>query len=89
MGMGKKEVLELKLRIEMEKPSEIFSQSFLEDIYSLLTLSEWSEDVLLRLIKTPNLLQEVAQRIHNDDMFSAFFEQRARELILELTTDAP
>ena len=87
MAASKKEILELKLQIELESPSELFSRSFLEDIYSILTLSEWSEDLLLRLIKTPNLLQTIARTIHNDDIFSAFFEQRIRELILELAAE--
>ncbi|MCL2568295.1 MAG: hypothetical protein FWE12_02510 [Oscillospiraceae bacterium] len=87
MTADKKDILALKLQLELESPSELFSRSFLEDIYSVLTLSEWSEDMLLRLIKTPNLLQKVGRVLHNDDVFSVFFEQRTRELIVELITE--
>ena len=87
MAADKKDILALKLQLELETPSELFSRSFLEDIYSVLTLSDWSDDMLLRLIKTPNLLQEVARTLHNDDAFSAFFEQRTRELIIELIAE--
>jgi len=76
--------LESKLKRELDVPSSLFSQSFREDIYSVLTLSEWSDEVTLRLIQVPNLLQEIVGALHNDDMLSAFFEQRTRDLILEL-----
>ena len=78
------EALEEKLKKELAKQSELFSRSFHEDIYSVLTLTDWSDDVILRLIKTPNLLREVAWRLHDDDAFSEVFEQRAIELTLEL-----
>jgi len=81
---GKKGTLEVKLRRELETPTTFFSQSFYEDIYSVLALTEWSDEVILRLIRTPNLLQEVAQLLHNDDVFSTFLEQRIKDLALEL-----
>jgi len=84
---GKKEILELKLQIELENPSKLFSRSHLEDIYSVLTLNEWSGGVMLRLIETPNLLQEIARSLHTDDALSEFFEQRTRELILALAAE--
>ena len=87
MATDKKDILDLKLQLELEYPSGLFSRSFLEDIYSILTLNEWSDDLLLRLIKTPNLLQEVGRMLHNDDALSAFFEQRTRELIIELVAE--
>jgi len=87
MAAGKNDILELKLRVELEEPSELFSKSFLEDIYGILTLSEWSDAVMLRLIKTPHLLQEIAWALRNDDAFDTFFEQRVRALILELAGD--
>ena len=76
--------LELKLNRELNAQSKLLSQSFLEDIYAVLLLSEWSDDVILRLLQTPSLLQEVAYALHNDDVFSMFFEQRVMDLTLEL-----
>jgi len=76
--------LERKLIQELETPSALFSQSFREDIYFVLTLSEWSDEVMLRLIQVPNLLSEAARLLHNDDVLSMFTEQRAKDLILEL-----
>jgi len=87
MAVGKKEILELKLQIELEKSSELFSRSYLEDIYSILTLNEWSDDVMLRLIRASDLLQEIARTLHNDDVFSEFLEKRTRELILEFVEE--
>jgi len=81
---NQRDMLEQKLNKELERPSNLFNQSFLEDIHSVLTLNEWSDDVMLALIKTPNLLQALARILHNDDMLSALFEQRAKDLILEL-----
>jgi len=79
-----REALEEKLKRELAKSPGLFRQSYLEDVCSVLTLSEWSDDVLPRLIKTPNLLREIALALHDDDAFSAFFEHRVRELTLEL-----
>jgi len=84
---GKKEMLELKLQVELENPSKLFSRSSLEDIYSVLTLNEWSDEVMLKLINAPDLLQEIARTLHNDDAVSEFLEQRTRELILEFVTE--
>jgi len=76
--------LEIKLKRELEARSEQFRQSFHEDVCSVLTLTDWSDDVMLRLIQTPNLLQEVVSALHDDDVFSDFFDQRVKDLILEL-----
>ena len=76
--------LELKLKRELDTPPRFFSQSFREDIYSVLTLTKWSDELMSQLILTPDLLREVAWALHNDDVFSAFFEQRTIELTLEL-----
>ena len=76
--------LERKLQRELETPSRVFSQSFREDIYSILTLTDWSDDAMLRLLQTPNLLHQVTWAVHNDDVLSDFFGQRAKNLILEL-----
>ena len=78
------EALETKLKKELARSPEFLKQSFLEDICSVLIFTEWSDDVLPRLIKTPNLLREVALALHDDDMFSEIFEQRAKKLTLEL-----
>ena len=78
------EALETKLKKELAKSPEFFRQSFLEDICSVLILTAWSDDVLPRLIKTPNLLREIALTLHNDDAFTEVFEQRAIKLTLEL-----
>ena len=78
------EALEEKLKKELARQPEFSSNSFLEDVYSVLTLTEWSDDVILRFIKTPNLLREVAWRLRDDDVFSAVFEQRAIQLALEV-----
>jgi len=78
------DALEEKLKKELAKQSELFSRSFHEDIYSVLTLTDWSDDVILRLIKKPNLLREVAWTLHDDDTFSEFFEQRTIQLTMEL-----
>jgi len=78
------EALEKKLKKELERPSECFSRSFLEDIYSVLAVNEWNDDILLRFIKTPNLLREVAWMLHNDEVLSEVFEQRTVQLTLEL-----
>ena len=83
----KKEVLGLKLQIELENPSKLFSRSWLEDIYSILILDEWSNEVMHKLINTSDLLHEIARALHNDDVFSEFYEQRIRELILEFITE--
>jgi len=76
--------LEIKLKRELATPPKFFSQSFREDVYSVLALTEWSEDFMLRLIQTPDLLQEVMRSLHNDDVFSTLFEQRVKDLTLEL-----
>jgi len=77
--------LERKLIQELETPSQLFSQSLWEDVYSVLTLTEWNDEVMLYLVRVPGLLAEVAHALHNDDVFSGFFEQRTTDLILELT----
>ena len=78
------EALEKKLKKELAMPSEYFSRSFLEDICSVFAVNEWNDDVILRFIKTPNLLREVAWALHNDDALSEVFEQRTVQLTLEL-----
>jgi len=78
------EALEAKLKRELAKSPEFLRQSFLLDICSVLILTDWDDDVLPRLIKTPNLLREIALRLHDDDVFSEVFEQRAIKLTLEL-----
>jgi len=82
--VNRQELFETKLQRELETPSGVFSQSFREDIYSVLTLTDWSECTMRRLMQTPNLLQEVAWAVHNDDVLSDFFGQRTKDLILEL-----
>jgi len=82
--LGRTATLEAKLRRELATPPRFFSQSFREDVYSVLALTEWREDTMLRLIQTPNLLQEVMRSLHTDDVFSIFFEQRVKDLTLEL-----
>ena len=52
----------------------------------MLALTDWNDDVVSQLLQTPNLLQEVARALHNDDTFSEFFEQRTKELTLEYIT---
>ncbi|MCL2841989.1 MAG: hypothetical protein FWE28_00795 [Oscillospiraceae bacterium] len=79
-----KDILDIKLQTEMHEPSQLFSQSFIEDIYSILTLNEWSDERLLRLIEVPNLLTTLAHALHVDDLFAEFFERRVRELVLGL-----
>jgi len=76
--------LERKLQRELGASSRVFSQSFLEDVYGVLILTDWHDDTMRRLIQRPNLLQEVAWAVHNDDVLSDFFGQRAKDLILEL-----
>ena len=76
--------LEIKLKRELDTLPSVFNQTFREDVCSVLTLSEWDDEVMLCLIQTPNLLEEVALSLHNDDLFSAFFEQRIGTLTLEL-----
>lgn len=82
--IGRQEALEMKLNRELEEPTNLFSRSFLEDIHSVLTLGKWNDDAILKMVKTPNLLHGVAWALHNDDVSSDFFEQRARDLILTL-----
>jgi len=77
-------ILTAKLKREFEAPSRFSNHSFREDVYNLLTLTDWSDDVAARLIQIPNLLREVAVTLHDDDVFSAFFEQRTIQLALEL-----
>jgi len=77
-------VLRAKLKREFEAPSRFSHQSFREDLYSVLSLTEWDDDVVLRLIQTPNLLRELTWALYNDDAFLDFFEQRAKALTLEL-----
>jgi len=76
--------LKAKLKREFEVPTRVISHSFREDVYHVLLLTKWPDDVVPRLVQTPNLLQEVALALHNDDVFSEFFEQRTKELTLEL-----
>ena len=76
--------LERKLQRELETPSQVFSQSFLEDVYGVLTLTDWNEETMHRLLQRPKLLQEVAWAVHNDDVLSDFFGQRAKDLIVAL-----
>ena len=80
-----KRLLEAKLKREFEEPQKCCpGQSFREDVYSVLSLSEWSDDVVSCLVRTPNLLQEVTLRIRDDQAFLDFFDQRVREVVLEL-----
>jgi len=76
---------EMKLKQELELPSKLFCQSFYEDIYAVLTLRDWTDEHMLRFIQTPSLLQEVALALHNDNIFSAFYEQRIVDLTLKIT----
>ena len=79
-----REALERKLTIEFEQLTKSHRQSLREDIYNFLILSEWPDDVMYRLIRTPNLLGEVELALRDDDLFGDFFEQRTRALILAL-----
>jgi len=79
-----REVLERKLTIEFETLTRSPCQSFREDIYNFLILSEWSDDAMSRLTRIPNLLQEVELALRDDDSFGDCFEQRAKALTLEL-----
>ncbi|MCL2568085.1 MAG: hypothetical protein FWE12_01440 [Oscillospiraceae bacterium] len=79
-----KEALEKKLEKELVQLSKRSKQSYLEDIWSVLALSEWSEEEIPRLLQTPNLLREVALTLQDDDVFLDFFEQRVKDLTLEL-----
>ena len=74
--------LEDKLNREFAKSKS--NDTFLEDVCGVLMLSDWSDDTLRRLIKRPNLLKKVALALHEDDVFSDFFEQRVKALTLEL-----
>ena len=76
--------LRAKLKREFEAPSRFHNQSFREDVYSVLSLSKWPDDVLPRLIQTPNLIREVAWALCDDDAFLDFFDQRVIALTLEL-----
>ena len=58
---GQRMALQAKLKREFEEPSTLFSnQMFREDIYYMLILSDWSDEVVRRLIQIPNLLWTVA-----------------------------
>ena len=86
---NKRKALELKLKQELEAPSRFFSQSFREDVHSVLAFAEWSDDVVSQLLQIPDLLQEIARVLHNDDAFSEYFEQRVTELTLEYLAKSP
>ena len=50
-------LLKAKLKRELEASSRCSTSAFREDVYSVLTLTEWSDDMLPRLVQTPNLLR--------------------------------
>ena len=80
-----KEVLEVKVQNELQEMSTgLFSRSQLEDIGMFLINSSWSDRVLLSLIARPIVIRDLAYAIHLDEIFSAFFEVRLRELTLAL-----
>ena len=79
-----REALERKLTIEFERLTRSPCQSFREDIYNFLILTEWPDDAVCRLIQTPNLLSKVELALRDDDLFGDFFELRAKALILAL-----
>jgi len=81
---GQRMALKAKLKREFEAPSRFHNQSFREDVYSVLALTNWSDDVALRLVQTPHLLREVTWALYDDEAFLDFFEQRAKEVTLEL-----
>jgi len=78
-------ILEKKLKREFEAISRCCRQSFREDIYSVLTLTKWSNEEVRRLSMTPNLLHKVEAALRDDDMYSDFFELRTKILALNLT----
>ena len=78
-------VLEKKLQREFEMLTRCCKQSFREDIYGVLTLTQWSDEEIRRLILIPNLLREVEMALNDDDMFLAFVELRTKTLALKLT----
>ncbi|MCL2842104.1 MAG: AbrB/MazE/SpoVT family DNA-binding domain-containing protein [Oscillospiraceae bacterium] len=80
---NRRHALKIKLKRELEVPCRVFSQSFREDVCSVLALSSWSDNVVSQLLQTPNLLREIAQALHHDDVFSEYFEQRTKELTLD------
>ena len=72
-----------KLKHELDV-LDLFTNSFCQDICSVLTLTNWSDNVMVRLLQTPNLLREVAIALSDDDMYAAFLEERTRTLVLQL-----
>lgn len=81
---NKDENLEEKLERELPEPSELFSESFLEDIRRFLIHNNWENDVLCAIMEKKNVINELAYALHNDDLFADFFETRLRQLVLEL-----
>jgi len=76
--------LERKLKREFETPSALFRDSFREDVYNVLLLTAWSDEVALRLIQMPDLLRTVMLALRDDEVFDTFYERRIKQLTLDL-----
>jgi len=84
---GNRERLRRKLDAEFE---ELFSKSrseLLEDMYTILILTEPDDDTVKGLLAVPNVLQHLRQRLREDDEFEAFMEKKVQELTEKLTAE--
>jgi len=74
--------LETKLKISSKNHSNIL----FEDIYNFLLLDSWSDEAVKSLLAKENLLNEVANRLREDDIFNHIFEERLRKVTLDYIT---
>jgi len=78
----KKDLAE-KLEREAKTPSSLFSESHLEDICKFILLNSWPDEVLAAIMNKPDIVNELAYALHNDDALADFFDARLQKLILE------
>ncbi|MCL2546042.1 MAG: hypothetical protein FWE06_02450 [Oscillospiraceae bacterium] len=84
---GNRERLRRKLDAEFEMLFQKSRSELLEDIYTLLLLTELKDETVKGLLALPNALQHMRQRIRGDDEFEAFLEKKVKELTDELTDE--
>jgi len=62
-------------------------QALIEDIYMFLILNKWSEATIESLLEKPYPLRDLIMKLHNDEEFDEFFENKMKELTLSYTTE--
>ena len=79
---AKRLLLRKKMQKELSAPLIPWSDALLEDIYHIILLNEWDDEIFDGLQQVPTLLCDVATELHNDEMYQSFYSKRIEQLAL-------